>query len=80
MKKTRVAVLSLLLAVATTLVGLALAPAPAAAENCWLATRWVNAGCCGAHKKIKQQEGVCCEFTGCRGWSDTGATQCNGVC
>lgn len=78
--KPRATVLSLLLAVTLLLVGQVLIPAPATAGFCWTESRWVNAGCCGAHKKIKQQERDCCEASGCSGWSDTGNTQCNGVC
>lgn len=80
MKKTRITILSVLLAAVTCLVGLTLAPAPASAENCILKWRWVDDGCCGPHRQVKQQEEVCCEFTGCHGWSDTGATKCDGVC
>jgi len=78
--KPRIALLSLVLAGTLMLVGLTLIPAPAAAGHCWTEARWVNAGCCGAHKKIKQQERDCCEGSGCGGWSDTGNTQCAGVC
>jgi hypothetical protein len=80
MKKTSVALLSLLL-VTVALTVLAFAPAPAVAENCWLQSRWVVIGCCGfSHTKLKQQERLCCEFTGCRSWQDTGATKCEGAC
>jgi len=79
-KKTCVALLFALLITAISLVGLALSPTPAVAEFCLPKTRWVLAGCCGSHQKIKQQEGLCCEFTGCRNWTDTGATQCTATC
>jgi len=81
MKKVSVAILSLLLVTATVLVWLTLTPTPAAAENCYIQERWVVIGCCGfSHKKLKQQDRLCCEFTGCRSWQDTGATKCSGVC
>lgn len=81
MKMTRIAALSVLLAMVCALTWIALTPAPAAAEFCWTESRWVVVGCCGfSHTKLAQEERLCCQFTGCRSWGGTGATKCEGAC
>jgi len=80
MKTTRVAVLSLLLVTICALAWMAVAPAPAAAQVCWIDSHWVVDGCCGfSHTKLAQEERVCCT-SGCGSWGRTGATKCAGAC
>jgi len=58
------------------------AAAPSPDENCWIEYRWVSDGCSGCYLKMrmKEQDRLCCQYTGCRAWQDTGKWTCNYAC
>ena len=58
------------------------AGAPPPDETCWLEYRWKDNGCSGCYLKMRmeQQQRLCCQYTGCRAWQNTGAWTCGYVC